>query len=242
MHWSVIAETARPELAQLRFGSRELGLKRVAAKFGISPQTLRRSLSALKFIEEVEGRRPGAKASLRSAPVAAVEHLSRWYAYDPDAAKEAARRLRRGQYTVAALEAAERAARAVSKPERVGQSLVSACRQRVGPVLRDRFPGMECDERGARGKYDPAVDFRFRPPGSAAWTVAALIMGPYRDQSLYNLRLDDWVVKALGLSLLYERVILVLPATALKRQCAAWLRAHRLTPANLELLVITPEI
>jgi hypothetical protein len=240
LHWSVIAASARPQLEQLRFGSRELGLKRVAAEFGISPQTLRRSLSALKFIERIEGKQPPAKPSLRSAPVAAVEHIARWHAYDPAAATEAARRVRRGLYTIAALETAERAARAVSNPERVGRSLVSACRQRVGPVLRKQLAGFECDAREGRRRDEPAVDFRFRRPGSRDWTVAAIIMGPYRDQTLYKLRMDDWVIKALGLSLLYERVLLVVPTAALRRQCTAWLRAHKVAPANIEISVIKP--
>lgn len=238
-HWSVIAASARPELDALRFGSRELGLKRVAAEFGISPQTLRRSLSALKFVERLEGKAT-AKPSLRSAPVAAVEHIARWHAYDPAAATQAARRVRRGEYTIAALEAAERAARAVSNPEPVGRSLVRRCRERVGPVLRKQLAGFECDSRGPRRPNEPAVDFRFRPAGSRTWQIAAIIMGPYRDQSLYKLRLDDWVVKALGLSLLYERVLLVVPTAALRRQCMAWLRAHKVVPANLEIPVITP--
>jgi hypothetical protein len=57
---------------------------------------------------------------------------------------------------------------------------------------------------------------------------------------LYKLRFDDWVVKALGLTLIYERVILVLPTAALKRQCTSWLRAHGIAPPNLELEVVTP--
>jgi len=240
LHWSTIAASARPQLEQLRFGSRELGLKRVAAEFGISPQTLRRSLSALKFIEQIEGRPSPARRSLRSAPVAAVEHLARWHAYDPAGATIAAQRVRRGLYTIAALEAAERAARAVSKPERVGRSLVSACRERVGPVLRKQLAGFECAAPGASRGNEPAVDFRFRRTGTRKWTIAAIIMGPYRDQSLYKLRLDDWVVKALGLSLLYERVMLVVPTATLKRQCTAWLRAHEVAPPNLDIPVITP--
>ena len=227
-------------LEQLRFGSRELGLKRVASKFGISPQTLRRSLSALKFVEAIEGRRPAAKRTLRSAPVAAIEHIARWHAYDPVGATAAAQRVRQGRYTIAALEAAEHAARAVNKPERVGQSLVTACRERVGPVLCKQLTGFECETRASLRESKSAVDFRFRPNGSRKWTIAAIIIGPYRDQSLYKLRLDDWLIKALGLTLLYERVILVAPTSALKRQCTAWLRAHKLVLPNLEIPVITP--
>src|SRR5882757_6859285 len=74
--WIRLAVAARPRLDGLRFGNREVELKRLATEFGINPQTLRRSLAALKFIESLEGEKFLKGLSLRGAPVAAIEHLA----------------------------------------------------------------------------------------------------------------------------------------------------------------------
>jgi hypothetical protein len=66
-------------------------------------------------------------------------------------------------------------------------------------------------------------------------------MGPYRDRSRYELQLGDWLVRALGLSAIYERVILVVPTGAIKKRCIAWLAANRIRPGAFEIRVITPE-
>jgi hypothetical protein len=230
---------ARPKLEGLRFGDREMALKRIAGEFAVNPQTLRRALAALKFVELFEGERFLKGLSLRAAPVAAIEHLARWYAYDREAALRAARLLSAGRYTVAALGIAEKTARAVARPGGAGRSLLQACRLRVGPVLRKQFRQHETDPRAARRHDGPYVDFRFRPSGAPRWTIAAIIMGPYRDQRLYDSRLGDWIVKALGLKAIYPRVILVVPTPSIKRRCLAWLRANDLNEAAFEIQVIS---
>jgi hypothetical protein len=230
---------ARPKLEGLRFGDREMALKRIAGEFGVNPQTLRRALAALKFVEMFEGERFLKGLSLRAAPVAAIEHLARWYAYDRKAALRAARLVSEGRFTVAALGAAEKSARAVARPDGAGRSLLQGCRLRVGPVLRKQFRQYETDQRAARRQDEASVDFRFRPPGASRWTIAAIIMGPYRDQRLYDSRLGDWIVKALGLKAIYPRVILVVPTSSIKRRCLAWLRANDLDEAAFEIQVIS---
>lgn len=239
-HWTQLAAAARPELEGLRFGNREVALKRIAAQFDINPQTLRRSLAALKFIENLDGGKFLKNVSLRSAPVAAIEHVARWYAYDRAAALRAAQRLSAGQYTVAALGAAEKAARAVARPAPIGRSLLHRCRLRVGPVLKAQFKALEFDRRTARASQEPSVDFRFRPLGSARWTVAAIILGPYRDARLYEIRLGDWIVRALGLRAIYQRVILVVPTAALKKACLKWMRANAIREGSFDIQVIPP--
>jgi hypothetical protein len=238
-HWTDLAARSRPRLAGLRFGDREIALKRVAGEAQINPQTLRRALAALKFVEALEEERFLKGLTLRRAPVAAIEHLARWHAYDAKAAYRAARLVGQGKYTVAALGAAERAARVVAQPDGVGRALLHACRLRVGPVLRAKFADLEMDDRADRQKHEAYVDFRFRPKGAARWAIAAIIMGPYRDQHRYDIRLGDWMVKALGLSMLYRRVILVVPTPLLKRRSLQWLGANGLVPAAFEIEVIS---
>jgi hypothetical protein len=214
-------------------------LEGLANEFGVHPQTLRRALAAFKFIETIESEPFLKGLSLRKAPVAAIEHLARWHAYDGKAARRAARLLSQGKFTVASLGAAERAARIAARPEGIGRALLNDCRIRVGPVLRAQFPDLEMDDRAGRQKKEAYVDFRLRRPGAERWTIAALIMGPYRDQRLYDSRLADWMVKALGLTHLYPRVILVVPTKIVKRRSLQWLAANGIDKRPFEIEVIT---
>ncbi|HUB97419.1 MAG TPA: hypothetical protein VL993_15970 [Stellaceae bacterium] len=240
-HWSRLAALARPKLEGLRFGGREIALKATAQSFGVNPQTLRRALAALKFVEQLESEPFLKKLSLRATPVAAIEHIARWYAYDRGAALRAARRLSEGEYTVAALAAAEASARNAARADGVGRALLHRCRSRVGPVLRAQLAAYEMDARGPRRGDEPSVDFRFRPPGEERWTIAAIIMGPYRDQARYAIRLGDWIVRALGLSTIYGRVVLIVPTASLEKQCHAWMRANAVPASAFDIQVITPD-
>jgi hypothetical protein len=108
-------------------------------------------------------------------------------------------------------------------------------------VLRAQFKTYEMDQRAPRRGDEPSVDFRFRPAGAERWTIAAIIMGPYRDRRRYELQLGDWLVRTLGLSAIYERAILVVPTAAIKKRCLAWLEANGIRPGAFELQVITPD-
>ena len=236
--WTTLALTARPRLDGLRFGHREAALQAIAAESDINPQTLRRALAALKFVETLEGERFLKGLSLRAAPVAAIEHLARWHAYDRAAALRAARKLSQAEFTVAALGAAEKSARLAAQPDDVGRSLLNGCRLRVGPVLRAQFNDLEMDENPARRSDEPSVEFRFRPIGAPRWTIAAIIMGPYRNARLYETRMSDWIIRALGLRSLYERVILVVPETAIRKRCLAWLKANGLADNAFDIQIV----
>jgi hypothetical protein len=239
--WSTLAATAKPKLEGLRFGEREAGLRRLADAEGINPQSLRRALAALRFVETLEEDRFLKKLSLRAVPMAAVEHLARWHGYDKSAALRAARLLANGEYTIASLGAAEAAARSAARTQGIGRSLVHRCRLRVGPVLQAQFKGHEIDARVARDPDAPSVDFRFRPIGSQRWTVAAIIIGPYLDRSRREIRLGDWIVKALGLGAIYRQVILVVPNATIKKDCQAWMRANAVPNVPFSIQIITPE-
>src|SRR5579885_730778 len=103
LRWSDLAGAAKPLLEGLRFGEREPALKRIAESYGINPQSLRRALAALRFVEAIENQRFLKKLDLRATPMAAIEHVARWHGYDPAAALRAARLLAQGQHTVASL-------------------------------------------------------------------------------------------------------------------------------------------
>ena len=241
--WSELAAAARPKLAGVRFGVREDGLRRIAEAHGVNPQSLRRALAALRFVETLEANRFLKKLALRSAPMAAIEHLARWYGYDRAAALRAARLLAEGRHTIASLGTAEAAARAAAQAHGFGRSLVRNCRARVAPVLQAQFKNHEMDSRAARDPDEPSVDFRFRPLGATRWTIAAIIIGPYldRNRNRREIRLGDWIVKALGLSAIYEQVILVVPTATMKKECLAWMRANDIRDVPFTLQIVTPE-
>jgi hypothetical protein len=239
--WSALAAAAKPRLEGLRFGEREAGLRHIAEAEGINPQSLRRALAALRFVETIEENHFLKKLSLRTAPMAAIEHLARWHGYDRAAALRAARLLANGEHTIASLGASEAAARSAARTQGIGRSLVHRCRLRVGPVLQAQFKGHEMDARAARDRDAPSVDFRFRPIGSERWTIAAIIIGPYLDRSRREIRLGDWIVKALGLGAIYQQVILVVPTAAIKKECQAWMRANAVHAAPFSIQIITPE-
>jgi len=239
--WAELATAAKPKLEGLRFGEREDGLRRLAEARGINPQSLRRALAALRFVETLEANRFSRRLMLRSAPMAAIEHLARWYGYDRAAALRAARLLAEGRHTIASLGTAEAAARSAAQAQGIGRSLVRRCRARVGPVLQAQFKDYEMDSRAGRHPDEPAVDFRFRPTGAARWTIAAIIIGPYLDRDRREIRLGDWIVKAIGLGTIYEQVILVVPSAGIKKECLAWMRVNDVRGASFTLQLITPE-
>lgn len=240
-HWSTVASAARPRLDRLRYGDRELGLKEIAAEFAVSAQTLRRWIAASRFIDDLKMVFDDTDG-LRRAPVATIEHISRWYAYDAQSALAAAQQLLQENLSVAAVGAAERQARKAGKSDGVGRSLVHACRQRVMPVLKAEMTGYEMETPRASHAYEPSVDFRFRRQGARKWSAVAVIMGPYRDRSLYEIRLGDWLVRVLGLSMIYDRVMLVVPTREIEQHCRRWLAANKLKPRVVEFRVIAPDM
>ena len=238
--WSEMASMARPRLDGQRFGKRETELKRLASDFDVHPQTLRRALAALRFVETIEGEGFLKNLNLRSAPVAAIEHISRWYSYDPAAALRAARELSSGNYTVASLKSAELVARAAARTDGIGKSRFHGCRLRVGSVLQSQFETYEFETPGRRNS-GPAVDFQFRTEGTERWTHAAIILAPHRDRNLNEIRFGDWVVRALGLAAIYDHVILVVPANPFRKRCLKWMQENGVNGDAFEIQVISPE-
>ena len=72
--WVLEARAIRDQVAKLHHGDRELGLQKIAGK-DRNPQTLRRAISALEFLERLSKEKYSSATKLEAYPVAAIEYL-----------------------------------------------------------------------------------------------------------------------------------------------------------------------
>ncbi len=216
-------------------GHRTPTYERLAQQQGLAVQTLRRQVSATRFLMEIGQGDAGLANALINMPMAAIEYLMRWHRFNPDEAVRAARQLVAGRHTVRSLEAAERAAR-----QRVGSTLRGrareiAFRDRVAESLRSLFPGFHgIEPMPPSPGWDVPYDFRWWGP---VGQVPVLIVGPYADAIQYTSRIHDWGLRAAHLSSKYGRCLMILPEPSMLGRYRAWLSHHR-DPADL---VLAPE-
>ncbi|MBI2714341.1 MAG: hypothetical protein HYX37_07790 [Rhizobiales bacterium] len=207
----------RDQVAKLQHGNRELGLQKITGK-NRNPQTLRRAISALEFLERLSKEaRYSSALKLEAYPVAAIEYLSRWYKRDASGALRAADKLLRGDYDVKSLQTAESNSRK-NIFEGAGKALETDYRlkvsEKIAEIVRTAAgPSLESFKSNELG--DPAAipDFAYRN-AQGIFVVGVLICGPYRDPDLYRRRAFEWVSKAYTLLNLFELIFLVLPDNA----------------------------
>lgn len=207
----------RDQVAKLQHGNRELGLQKIAGE-NRNPQTLRRAISALEFLERLSKEARYSSASqLEMYPVAAVEYLSRWYKRDARGALRAADKLLSGEYDVKKLAAKERGSRK-NIFDGAGKALETDYRLRVSKrifeiVSAAAGPSLELFKDNSLGDPLGIPDFTYRN-SKGILMAGVLIVGPYRDVDLYRRRAFDWVSKACTLLNLFELMFLVIPDNA----------------------------
>jgi hypothetical protein len=214
--WAIDAEKARPRAETLAYGEREAGIKNLAGELGLNPQTLRRSLSAIEFVEALAREADFPAEQLKSYPLAAVEYLNRWFRRDKRRALVAGKELLAGKYpNVEQLRQAEQDSRK-DVFESTGKALEIGYRRlikdRVTADVKTRHPDVEFHDVADPTKGPPLsmVDFAFAGADGTPW-VGVVIVGPYRDQSLYERRATDAVSRAFTLLRSFKYVDLVLP-------------------------------
>ncbi|SIO37334.1 hypothetical protein SAMN05443247_04552 [Bradyrhizobium erythrophlei] len=234
--WALAAHKTRQEISALQRGNRELGLKDLADKSGLNPQTLRRRVSALDFLERFEQETKIKSAVLETFPVAAIEFLSRWYSHDPIAAKKAAIKLIDGNITVEKLRLEEKQSRTTSAFARTGKSLELDYKHEIAGAISSWFQGPLIKVE-KRIRFDPTslVDFRSDDTYRRRKT-GFLIVGPYRDPALYKRRAFDWIAKAYTLLPVFQAMCLVLPDNAKVDDFLDWWRPLNISPHHLALL------
>jgi hypothetical protein len=215
--WVLEARAIRDQVAKLRHGNRELGLQKIAGE-NRNPQTLRRAISALEFLERLSKEAKYSSASkLEKYPVAAIEYLSRWYKRDAHGALTAADKLLGGEYDVKKLAAKERDSRK-NIFDGAGKALETDYRlrvtKRIFEIVRTATgPSLELFKNNTLGDPLGIPDFTYRN-SEGKLMAGVLIVGPYRDVDLYRRRGFDWVSKACTLLNLFELMFLVIPDNA----------------------------
>lgn len=221
--WYLRGEAAIDALANVEQGDRELMFASLASSRGISPQTLRREAATARFLGSLTKTHRELGNQLQAAPMAAVEHLMRWYRHDGVGAIEAAEKLAAGAHSVRSLQHAERAARDQGQGggER-GRSREAAYRDRLSKSLRAIGGAIEPFRTSYKIDEVP-FDFTWR---TRRVDVVVLIVGPYSDPTRYSSRRIDWCLRACWLARIAGRVLMVLPDAGFEAHYRGFLSAH----------------
>jgi hypothetical protein len=240
-NWAVLASIARSELDSVPSDSQARALERVAREHDLTVDLVRRSLSNLRFVEQVETFDKSAAEVLRALPLPAVENIARWYRHDAAGALEAARQTLDGRYTIRALAAAERAARTRTNADvDWGIGLKRAFREQVyAKYLADPPAGFELVQARESEPYALPVDFVLKKADGTLGAV--MIVGPYPDEQLYQRMRTDWLMKAVALLQLgYKTVTLIIPRHSGDKYYEQWLKRYGLLRDDAIQVVFEP--
>jgi hypothetical protein len=234
--WKTRAREARARLRAAKHGERESVLRGIAGTNDVN--TVRREIFVLEFVDLLKRADPELSKALKDAPLSAMEVLARWSSFDQRAAMKAAKDLSRGRYTVRSLTSAMRSARPTDVNTSTGESLATAYRmENIEAAVRAvrRLLGEKLSPPMVYYKHEdePPIDYHFRVEagGGAEQSVVAIIVGPYQNRTLYRKRKHEWLLHALGLSWLYDHVVLLLPAQADAADYTKWIEKARIRVA-----------
>lgn len=214
--WVLEARTIRDQVAKLHHGDRELGLQKIAGE-NRNPQTLRRAISALEFVERLSKEKYSSATKLEGYPVAAIEFLSRWYKRDSVGALQAADKLLSGEYDVKDLGEKEKNSRK-NIFEGAGKALETDYRRQVADKIAEIVsaaagPSLKLVKSNLLGDPLAIPDFAYMN-ANGKFVAGVLICGPYRDKDIYRRRAFEWLSKAYILLNIFELMFLVLPDNA----------------------------
>lgn len=205
--WLIAAEKAIHRLAGVPHGQRETKLREIADDDDVEPNTVRRYVAAAEALPTISDKTGVSAKTLSTFPLASVEALARWVAYDKRSATKAANAVLDGKHTARTLVAAEMKARraAGTKVGNWGKSRKESVKARLTKILKPRdFEPVPKDEIRTAG-----VDLLFR--NQDRQTVAVLVFGPYQDDQAYKQRRTEFVQRLLGLGGMHDQVIAAIP-------------------------------
>jgi hypothetical protein len=234
--WMERARSAMRELRNARHGQREAILSAIGD--GINLNTVRREIKALTFLDELKKTDLEISRRLETSPFGAIELLARWSAFDSRGALEAAKSLAAGEHSLRSLKSAMLAAKrryAIPTRNEFLRGIEPSIRKQIRMVLGGRLVAVATPSRRS-GK--PPIDLLFHLTREGArapvQSVAAVIVGPYRNAALYSKRRHDELWRAMGMAWTFDHVIVILPAPGSVGEYQRWLADYVLTsPASI---------
>jgi hypothetical protein len=238
--WFDVVQDLQAVLSRSSPGKDAEELAGVAAKYKIKPETLRRYLSGAEFIEKLDrwtqanrdfrDYGPRVPRALSRAPIASVEILARWYTYDPNGAFRAALDVTQGYGSVRSLRSKEAEARSESGRSIGGRAGDIALRENIEIAIKTMIEESASSVfvPDAPSGFDPkSIDMLFVSESQPAMRIAVAIFGPFKDDKLYAYRKDDFLLKILGLSKAYKKVLGVIPGHERKAEFEKWLDHYK---------------
>ncbi|SPP92783.1 hypothetical protein [Bradyrhizobium vignae] len=230
--WKRTAAEARRKLVTAKHGAREAALG--AAGGSIDVNTVRRAVVALEFLDRLKATDRESYSVLENSSFGVVETFSRWWSINAADAVVGLSKWKKGELTTRGLAASMRK----SASPRVGttndEPLLQSYRDYVEPRLRHDIE-TRLDEKVIRSEnkrpaHRPPVDFRYSFTdsfGGRDREVAAIVVGPYQNQSIYRKKRHDWMLKALGLAHFFDWVFVVISSEITAGEYITWLERAR---------------
>jgi hypothetical protein len=220
--WKQEARIAIDELKGVNHGDREREMQSIARSLSGHNDTsaLRRSIFAFEFLMHMKGARPAAYESLKEAPLSVVSAIARWHAFDPPKALAVADDWAKGIGTFKSITADMKAARPKGFAGKTGSVFEKAYLAAAEPLVAEavwslsQVALLSPQTQVKDPSTGQAIDFLFdakSPEAGKPRQVVVLVVGPYNNRKIYATRCAEWVMKAWGLALLYDRVVLALP-------------------------------
>lgn len=228
--WKKTAAEARRRLIAAKHGGRESALR--AAGGTIDVNTVRRAVAALEFLDRLKSTDPDSYRALEHSSFGVVETFSRWWTINATDAKAGLSKWKKGELTTRGLAASMRKSALPTITTNDGSSPLTYG-DHVEPRLRrdiEAILGRPIIRSENRPTFCPRVDFRYSVEDSFDGhdgEVAAIVVGPYQNQTIYKKNMHTWMLKALGLVFFFDWIFVVLPAETASDDYKMWLERAR---------------
>ncbi|WP_456861749.1 hypothetical protein [Bradyrhizobium sp. USDA 4503] len=213
-------------LGRAKHGEREEVLAKVDRSVDLN--TIRREIKGLTFLDTLGEKDSKLCAHLQASSFNVIEVLARWYDFDQRGAVRAAAKVASDGYSWASLQLAMRQAKKQLKvPTR--ETSIAQAKPEIVRQIHLIFGSAITLTAMSRPKANlPPVDLLLSITRSEGYSesVAALIVGPYRNATIYSKRRRDELLRAMGLAWIYDHIILVLPTAANLPEYKHWLAEY----------------
>ncbi|WP_128921410.1 hypothetical protein [Bradyrhizobium nanningense] len=224
--WKKRARSAMLKLRNAKRGETESILSAVGQ--GINPNTVRREVQALAFLDDLRKSDPAISRRLRVSSFGTIELLARWSSFDPRGAAEEARKVASKEHSLKSLKSAlQSAMERHSVPTRLGflQGIEPSVRSQICRILGGNLAPLKRSEK-ALGRAPIDFFYQLTQPGTADKCVAVLVVGPYRYVGQYSKRRQEELWRAMGLAWAFDHVVVVLPERRSLIEYQRWLAEY----------------